>query len=284
MARVPLRLSTLLFLSALLLGCQQAQELLRGLNKPSVRVADLRLSDISLEAATLAVDLEITNPYSVALPVAALDYDLKSSGTSFLSGRAEEQGSIPAKGRGTYPVTVNLPYSGIFEVLSQVKPGGTIPYEAELGVFVDAPAAGLLRLPVRHASELPIPNVPDVSLSNVLWDKVSWERVAAVLYLDVTNTNDWPVDLTELGYQLEIGGLRVGQAGVAQTQSFGSGESHGLRIPLTFSPRGVGLAALRMLTGSSSSTYSLAGALKGQTPFGPIELPFEKSGSTSFSR
>ena len=264
-------------------GCQEAQNLLSGLDKPGVTVAGVRFTDISLEHLDLNVDLEITNPYSVDLPVAALDYDLGSSGQSFLSGRSDNAASIPANGKATYPFAVRLPFAGLLNVLTEVKPGSAVPYEMALGVHLDAPVVGAMRVPVEHAGELPVPAMPDVSVEDIYWKDISLTNVAAVLKLGVGNTNDFPIDLSELGMRLNLAGTQIGNLGFNEAVGFAGGQKRQLEIPLSFSPMSVGSAVLNMLTGSGSG-YSLDGLLKGSTKFGDIELPFNRTGNTSFSR
>ena len=281
--RGALVVSLVALFSLSLAGCQEAANLLAGIEKPGVSVAGVRFTGITLEHLDLNVDLEVSNPYTVDLPVAALDYDLGSRGKSFLSGRSDSTASIPAKGNAVYPFAVRVPFQGLLNVLTTVKPGSAIPSEMALGVHVDAPALGMIRVPVNHAGELPVPAMPDVSIKDIHWDDISLNRVAAVLKVGIGNTNDFPVDLSELGMRLELAGTQVGNVGFHQAVGFAGGQTREVEIPLSFSPMSVGSAILGMLTGSGSG-YSLTGMLRGNTKFGAIELPFNRSGNTSFSR
>ena len=66
--------------------------------QPQARVTRVDLRDLSLDGLTLRFDIEVENPYGVALPLLGLDYALASRGTRFLSGNAETEGSVPARG------------------------------------------------------------------------------------------------------------------------------------------------------------------------------------------
>lgn len=273
----------LLFMLLLPTGCQQLGEVLTSAKRPSVRVANVALSNLSLEAVTLAIDLEVGNPYSVALPLLGVDYSLASRGTQFLSGEGTEGAgrSIPAGGKGIYPVTTRIPFADLLTVLSSVKPGAVIPYDANLGLAVDAPAIGRLRIPVSHSDELPIPTVPKVSVGEIKWDELSLTKVAASISLDIENTNDFPLDLTELSYGLSLGGVKVGEAGARNGTTFAPAGEKRLTVPLSFSPLDAGMGLFKMLTGKGGS-YEIAGTIKAGTPFGAIDLPYSNQGETKF--
>jgi LEA14-like dessication related protein len=276
-------LVALLVLAALAPACQQVQDVITALDRPSVSIRDVRLQDLSLSDVTLAIELAIENPYSVDLPLLGVDYDLTSRGTRFLAGRSEGGVTVPAEGTGRYPFTAKIPFEGLLRVLTGIRPGTSFPYEAELGLFVDAPVVGELRLPISHSGEMPVPDVPDVSLAEIRWGEVSLNRVAAELALDIRNTNSFPLDLTRLDYGLSLAGVRVGSAGISRAARFAAGGSNRLTVPLSFSPLSAGQGLLNLLTGSGSR-YRLEGALIGDTPFGQIYLPYGRDGETRFTR
>ncbi len=56
-----------------------------------------------------------------------------------------------------------------------------------------------------------------------------------------------------------------------------------MSIPISFNPSNLGLAVLNVLRGEGAS-YSIKGDLDVGTRFGALSMPFDKSGSTSFSR
>jgi LEA14-like dessication related protein len=274
---------TVLIALLLLPGCQQLDDVLGGMEKPAVRVAHVALSDLSLEAVTLAIDLEVSNPYSVPLPLLGVDYALASRSTQFLSGEGTQGQTIPAGGKGIYPVVTRIPFLDLLSVLSTVKPGAVVPYDASLGLAVDAPAIGRLRIPVNHSDEFPVPAVPKVSVGEIKWDELSARRVAASIALDIRNTNGVPLDLQELTYGLSLCGVKVGQAGAKHATSFAAGGEQRLTVPLAFSPIEAGMGLFNLLTGKGGS-YEIAGTIKAGTPFGAVDLPYASKGETTFRK
>ncbi len=273
----------MLFLAALLglTGCSELKNVLQGMDKPSARITGASLDSLDLEGVGLAFDVEISNPYSVPLPLVNLDYALATGGKRFLSGNADVQGSVPAKGSKTIKVPAKVTFAGLLNTVQSVKPGSVIPYTADLGLSVDAPAVGQLNLPLRKTGELPVPTVPKIELAGVEWKELKLQNAEAVLNIKIGNTNDFPLDLSKLDYGLSLGGNRVANAAVSKPTRFGKGQTNTISIPISIKPIDLGLGALRMFSGDGAK-YQLGGSMDVKTPFGPMTMPFDQSGRTSF--
>jgi len=279
------RLSACMLLAsaAMLGGCGVVGDLL-DLQKPTARVTGVSLRDVRLDAATLLFDVEVSNPYSVALPLVNVDYALASKGASFLSGKADVQGTIPARSSRTVSLPARVTYRELLSSLQGVRPGAVVPYTAEMGLSVDAPAVGALRLPVQKSGELPVPAAPDVTVSEIRWDAVTLDRAGGTVRLAVVNRNEFPLKLSKLTYALSLGKTQVASTSLAKAANFAaSGGAGELELPLSFSPKDAGLAVFRMLTGAGSD-YGLTGTMDVDTPFGEMALPLDKVGKTLFRK
>jgi len=263
-------------------GCGALDAL--GLQKPSASITGVGLKDISLDAATLLFDVEVKNPYSVPLPLVNVDYGLASSAQQFLTGKADLQGTVPARGSRTVSVPAKVTYLGLLKALKDVRPGAVVPYNAELGLSVDAPAVGALRLPLKKEGKLPVPTAPGVKVTEIKWDQVTLDNVGGRVKLELTNHNQFPVALSKLAYALSLGDVEVANSAIAKPVSFDAGGGAGaVEIPLSFSPKKLGLGFFRMLTGGGSG-YKLGGTADMTTPFGPMSLPVSSVGNTVFRR
>lgn len=127
---------------------------------PSARVHGVEMRDVGLTSLTLQFDVEVTNPYSVALPVIGLEYVLTSRGSQFLEGEIGADVSIPAGGAEVLPMPLKIPFLELYKVIGDVKEKGTLPYEADLALKVEAPLVGLVRLPMAREGELALPSLP----------------------------------------------------------------------------------------------------------------------------
>jgi len=149
-------------------GCETMQEAL-NLKKPSARLTGLKFEDVKLDAAILLFDVEVDNPYPIALPLMNLDYGLSSGAQPFLTGRTALQTIVPARSKKTVSLPASINYMDIFRALRGIRPGSRIPYKADLGLSVDTPALGLIRLPLKKEGELVLPTVSDTNIKDI-WD------------------------------------------------------------------------------------------------------------------
>ena len=266
-------------------SCDTVKEIARTMDpsKPTVSLASMDLVGLSLDGAELQFDLDVGNPYGVPLPVAGLDYALSSGGTSFLSGDTNWQGMIPAKGHQIIPLKAQVGFIETLRLLQSVRPGAIVPYVANLGVSVDAPGVGPLRLPVETSGQLPIPTVPTVNIKQVKWESLSLSDASAILGLEVGNGNSFSLDVDRLSYSLSLAGQPIATTSLQKALSVPSGGSGLLEIPISFRPMDLGTAALQMLSGREAN-WNLSGTMEALTPFGLLNLPVGGQGITKLLR
>lgn len=159
---------TLALVSVFFIGCETMNQVL-NLQKPTARMTGLKFQDVKLNSATLLFDVEVDNPYPVALPLMNLDYGLSSGAEPFLNGSAELQTTVPAKSKKIVSLPTNINYLDMLKALKGIKPGSKIPYKADLGLSVDAPTLGLMRLPLKKEGEIVLPTASDVDVK-YLWN------------------------------------------------------------------------------------------------------------------
>lgn len=161
-------ISTVTLIMACFAGCETMQQTL-NLRKPTARLTSLKFEDAKLDSATLLFDVEIENHYPVALPLTNFDYSLSSSAEKFLSGSANSQTTVPAKSKETVTLPATINYMEMLRALKGVRPGSKIPYNAELGLSVNTPSLGLIRLPLKKEGQLVLPRVSDIEINDI-WD------------------------------------------------------------------------------------------------------------------
>jgi LEA14-like dessication related protein len=264
-------------------GCATLNALIGGVGKPSASLVGARLDALTADSVTLVFDVAVSNPYTVDLPLTNLEYGLSSKGKEFLSGKANVEGSVPAKGSRTLPVPARIEFGDLLNVLEGVRPGSVVPYAARLALSVDLPGGGTLALPLSKEGEVPVPTIPEVTLEGVELGSITPENVAAVFKVRIKNRNEFPVDLSKLSYGLVLGTATIARSSIEDAVSFTPGGERTIALHTSFSPKDLGLPAIRMLSGTSSS-YKIGGTMSFKTPFGLMELPYERSGRTSLAK
>jgi LEA14-like dessication related protein len=99
-----MRVPTLLAAAALLAGgCAM---LMKTVERPKVDVRDVALTSVSLRGIEGEVQLDISNPNAVGVPLSGIDWQLAVGGASAVSGHVDVSQTIPA--HGVAPVTASL--------------------------------------------------------------------------------------------------------------------------------------------------------------------------------
>jgi len=122
-------------LAVSLSACETLQTVL-NVERPSASLKGLNFEDVSIDSATLVFDVEVENPYPVALPLTKMNYGLSTGGNSFLSGSAEIAGAVPAKSSKILSLPAKINYIDMLKALKGVRPGTQIPYKASMELSV----------------------------------------------------------------------------------------------------------------------------------------------------
>ncbi|MEO0964198.1 MAG: LEA type 2 family protein [Planctomycetota bacterium] len=269
--------------AGLWVGCETVQDYLAAADRPTARITDASLADFALDSADLLLDVEVTNPYGVALPTPAIEYALSSRGASIVRGTADAQGAIPANGRQTVQVPVGVVFADVLSAVRGVKPGEVVPYDFDGALVTTAPGIGDVRLPLSRSGELPVPAPPAVSLSGIDIDNLSLTSADLTVRADVTNPNTFRLALAQLDYDLSLAGREIASAAAANAPPLGPGDAGSFSFPISVRPIDLGAAFINVLRGSSAS-YALQGAFAADSPFGPITLPVDRTGDVPLNR
>jgi LEA14-like dessication related protein len=159
----------MVFALVLSAGC----DVLQNMQKPKASLKGLKVADVSLKSASLMFDVEIANPYAVDLPMVNVDYDVVSNNNKLFAGKADIAGTVPANSTKMISLPVKLSYIDVFNAFKGVSPGSKIPYQADVGLSVNAPVVGVIRLPLNKTGELDVPAIPKATdIEKMLLDKI----------------------------------------------------------------------------------------------------------------
>ena len=142
-------------------GCESIQQVMK-VKKPTASLKAVGFENITLKSATLLFDVEIQNPYPVALPLLNMDYALATDGNKLLSGKADLQTTIPANDKRVVSLPATVSYLDLVKAFIGIRPGSKIPYKADVGLSVDTQALGQIRLPLNKTGELTTPSIPQI--------------------------------------------------------------------------------------------------------------------------
>jgi|GEM_PF-1716548 len=157
----------LALMSAFLVGCETTQQVQQSI-QPTARMVGFKLQDAKLDYVTALFEVEVDNPYPESLPLASLSYSLTSDGNTFISAIAITLTTVPANSKELFTLQDKVAYERLLRALNG-KAGSTIPYEADLRLWVDAPDKGLIKLPLKSASQLVLPEAQEVAVGEKVY-------------------------------------------------------------------------------------------------------------------
>lgn len=281
MLRVLLLITTLAQMF-LLAGCatmEQVSQALEG-QKPSAVVQGLRLTGLDRDGVDLTFDVQVDNPNPVGISLAGLDYDLKLLGSSFLTGEQPGGMKLAARGSSQVQVPVRLGFQQLLDTYRQLKGAKEVAYELDLGMGFEVPLLGQVRVPVNYRGEVPIPEMPSVSLRSLDVQQLTLSGASLLMQLEVDNPNRFSLLLDKLNYQLKLNGYDVGGGVVDKAVEVGQDGRGVISLPLSldFAKAGMGLYSALMGKGIS---YDLSGFMDASSSNPMLEafrIPLEQQG------
>ncbi|MHC4725729.1 MAG: methyltransferase domain-containing protein [Planctomycetota bacterium] len=160
-----------LVLTALLFASCATNQQVRQFDKPTARLVNIKCQDVQLDFATLLFEIEVDNPYPKNLPLVGLKYSLTNGGNIFLTATDARPASVPPNSKEL----VSLPDKVIYERLLRSlkgKAGSTIPYRAEVQLWVNAPKIGQIKIPFRNEGTLALPEAVEIIVEGKTYDSL----------------------------------------------------------------------------------------------------------------
>jgi LEA14-like dessication related protein len=270
-------------------GCATLNQLLEKMDvkKPVVRVNQVNLTALSFEDATLRFRLEIQNPNNIGVTLDGFDYRLDIDQHAFLNGDQTEKTEIAA-GKSSFvdvPVTVN--FTQLFDTIKDLVSRNEVAYQTEFGLKFNLPVLGMTRIPVSHAGTLPLPKLPDISLSSLKVSKMGLTGADLLLVLKIDNPNIFGFDLTNLDYNLSVDGNRWAQGRAAKIGEISAGNQSVLNLPIALNFIELGRSVYNLINSGHNLNYHLTGKLDINGKGLPLQLQgagFDRSGKIDLEK
>lgn len=239
----------LFVLVALLSGCSTLQKTL-DVKKPEATVAGVSIKDISLEAVTLLVDVNVANPNAFKLNTAGFDLDLMINQSKLVTlAQPDSSLSLPAKGSANMTLPVTLTFDQLLASIGGLGDKAEVDYGIEGDVAINLPVLGDIDIPVDYAGVLPVPKQPEVEVKNFNLDSIGLSGAEVSVDLEVANPNVFDLNLSDLNYALAIEGKPIGQGNI-KAIDLPQGEKRELTIPLSIGMSDMGMSLYRLMTSS----------------------------------
>lgn len=279
----------ILTIAGLLVSCAEMTQVLKMLDvkEPTARISNVKISKLSLQQVDLLFDVAIDNPNNVGVHLNGFDYDLQLDGASFIKGNKEDKLDVGANGSATVAIPLSLTFNEIREAVKAVSTLDTIPYRLNLGVGLDVPALGTIRVPVSKSGSVPNLKLPRISLSGIKLDNIGFTSASLKVNLMVDNPNTLGFSTSNFNYNLTVNGKNWVSGLLEAPLQIEKKQKQTVSIPVKLDFMQMGSAVYQLLTGNNSLNYELTGKadFKSDLEFlKAFTLPIQKNGTINLTK
>ena len=157
-------------------GCETTPDIQYD-HEPAARLEAMQIGNVELDFAILLFDVEIENPYPVAMSLKRLSYALTSEGHIFLTATVYDNVIAPPNTKKVITLEDEITYARLLRALSS-KPGSTIPLKAKLTLSLDAPKLGPVSLRAEKEDNIFLPKSPEITVEGKTYNAVDVIYVA----------------------------------------------------------------------------------------------------------
>lgn len=199
-----------------------------GLSKPKVRDVVPRLESVDFEGVELVFDIGVDNPYPVPLVAPRFDYGVEAMNKTLAAGELTEGVRLPASGVGRFKLPVRITYRQAFEIARDLTEAQRVDYTLRGRLFapeVTGAAAGVvgdlapalassareIAIPVVYKGSFPVLRAPAFTAVHLAPVDFSATKVSVSALTEVMNPNDFPINLSEVEYDMKVAGVSVGR-------------------------------------------------------------------------
>lgn len=251
-----------------LAGCSSVP-LLDSIAKPEVKDVRAHITGIDFQGVNLVFDVDVLNPYPVALTTPRFRYGIEVAGTSLAKSDSATSLSLPASGVGTAALPVRFRYADLMKLYGDLSTLNETDYKLT-GALVFNAMNRSIEVPVSYAGKMPVLKVPTFSDAEVQADDISLTRAAVTVDANIGNPNVFELGLDGLGYSLKIGDIQVASISASTPGALAAGGTGKLRLTGSFSAAS---AAIQLLMGGRLGAVSIKPTGFVTTPYGKAAMP-----------
>jgi LEA14-like dessication related protein len=236
--------------------------------RPEILGVTPKITGIDLQGVNMAFDLNVRNPYPVAIKSPKFKYSFAVEGTPLATEQIAEGFNLPARKTGIATLPVRVGYQDLFNIMGGLRGANKANYKIDGAFLIDA-LGEAFELPFGHEGIMPILQPPDFSAVSMKQPEVSLSGAKVAVDANVTNPNIFAIGFKNLGYTMQIGDIPVGDLAIStleQLAAESSGRmSFGGQVSAWDAARGV-------LSGGKLGEIKIMPRGEIETPYGPVKL------------
>ncbi len=206
--------------AALLSGCS----MLSQLDTPRIEGVQPHIVGLDAKGADLAFDVRVHNPYPVALQARRVTFRMDVEGQRLIDSQTAAAARVPAGATAVVKFPVRVEFAKAAAVARRLISANEMRYKLSGAAVMDA-FGREVSLPFSHEGKLPILRPPKFSHVKMKFARSGFAAFRVDVDAQVTNPNVFEIDLSGLGYALELNGRRIGKLSVADAGALGPGQT-----------------------------------------------------------
>jgi LEA14-like dessication related protein len=238
------------------------------LQHPEIRAVRAHVTGLDLQRVSLKFEVDIHNPYPVALRAPQFHYGIDVADAEFVKSQAPVEVAVPPGQVGTVTLPAQLEYAQLWRTYRALADASEVKYRLHGTVPVSA-LGQTYELPLSHSGTFPVLRLPQIQVDRVDFSDVSLSQANATVAATIRNPNAFALGAQGLGYALRFADTPVGSLRASTPESIPAGGTGKLQLTGTVTARS---ALLRILQGGSFTDAQVAPTGTLQTPFGPVSL------------
>ena len=236
--------------------------------RPEIRDLRARITGIDLQGVGLAFDVDVYNPYPVALQTPRFRYGIDIQDAPFVESESDVKVALPARQVGTATLPVRLAYRDLWRIYSALSDSAEVAYRLR-GTFLISALGQSFELPLSHDGTFPVLRRPTFTVKGLDLAKPTLSGAAMTLKAEIHNPNVFELDVTELGYVVQIGDVQAGRVEASTIGEVPAGGTGNLTLTGEVTARE---ALLELLRGESLGAARVSPSGLVRTPYGSVNL------------
>lgn len=276
---IPTRFTFLFSVFLLFISSCSALKNLTSIEKPTLSVSNVQISDISLDDLELTFDVDVDNPNPVAINLASYNFDFLIDDNSFVKGNQPLSTEIKSTASSTLQIPVRFTFKELYQTFESIREKDETGYDLNAVIGINLPLLGFTEIPLKKSGVFPVVKAPKISASRLTVKNLSFTKADLELQINIENPNAFGIILNNLDYNVDINGLQSISGTTSEAIEISEKNSGTIKIPVSFNLIQLGRTAYQLLNSNQPLDYSLSGSTNIDAT-----LPFFDASKYDFSR
>ncbi|MCL2833315.1 MAG: LEA type 2 family protein [Treponema sp.] len=260
------------------------------LKLPKISGAAFKTGRIDLTGVQQDWTFMVENPNVFPLPLPQMNWEYGAAGVTVQSGStgtAGIAGEIPAQSQSPVTVTVGVKFADLISALGSLGDSSQLQSLMSISPHFPVPAFENLNFDSQIQAMLPVFRTPSIAFHGLNIKNLGFQKLDFVVSWEIDNPNDFPLDLGNFNYNLNVNDSSWAQGNLASPPRLEANSKTVVPLDFTVSALNLITQIIDIINRGASVNFNTAGNFdfSGSIPgLDKMNLPFDLSGVTKLLR